>query len=490
MRAPLFTLIIVLGAISSMAAAAPDTLWTRTIGGSSYEWAWDVKETSDHRYVMVGWTKSTAHGDSDIRIVKLNQDGSTYWDRTYGVTDCDDVMSGIVESADSCLYLGGYGTGQFGVESANFYMMKLDPFGFKLDEYNYDCDSATDYGNDLCRMLDGGFLMVGHSYYWSDSQSKYDWAPSIIRIDAVGNKLHHVLSDIPGIQELNRVIPTTDSGAIAIGRAGAVYVVKINSSGNPSWTKGYGGVGVGADIVQLDDGGYMAFGDRDFGYPYEEDFWLLRLNANGDSLWTKRYQHGERDLAYGLDQTADGGFVMVGDQYRNEGMDPTDMYIIRTNANGDTIWTKTVGGDQYEYAYSVEQTSDGGYIVVGRTSSYGSGMDDFYIVKLAPDVPTDAPEINDAHPMTYSLSTNYPNPFNPSTTIEYTLQGRGLVVIEILNPLGQMVRNLVNEEQSAGSHRVIWDGLDHNNRPVPTGIYLYRMSTDGVSQSKKMLLLK
>ena len=490
MRSIVIAVILLTAGLSPLWAGAPDTLWTRTFGGASYEWPWYVEETSDSGYVVSGYTGSTTHGDRDIYIVKLHQNGSTAWSKTYGVEECDDVAYSVKETSDGGLIVAGYGTGQFGAEGANFYLMKLDSLGNFLWDQDYDYDTTTDYGFDVCQTLDGGFIMVGDSYYSSVIQGGYDWGVNIVRTDSLGNKLNHVLEDKYGTQHLHRVVATSDSGAIAIGTAGAIYIVKIDKHGNITWTKGYGGSGDGWSILELAEGGYMAFGDRDFSPPEHEDFWLLRLDSQGDTLWTKRYRNASSDLGYGLDQTADGGFVMTGEMYRNAGVDPTDFYMIRTDANGDTLWTKTIGGDQYERSYCIRQTMDGGYIIAGRTDSYGAGDDDFYIVKLAPDNLSDADDAESPRPTAFSLGANYPNPFNPSTTIEYTLDRRAQVKIEVFNILGQMVRTLVDETKSAGAYQVIWDGFDDAGRPTPTGVYLYRMSTDGDLQARKMLLLK
>ena len=473
-----------------VSAAAPDTLWTRTFGGASFEWAWYVEETSDHGYVITGYTGSTAHGDRDIYLVKLNQDGSFAWDKTYGQEQCAEEAGSAKETTDDGLIVAGYGVGQFGDEGANFYLMKLDASGNLLWDEDYDYDTTTDYGSDVCQTLDGGFILVGSSYYFSSSQGQYDWGINIVRTDASGAKQHHILVDRPGIQSLNRVIPTADSGAIAIGTAGAIYIVKIDKYGDTTWTKGYGGVGTGWSIVQLADGGYVAFGDRDDSPPEDEDFWLLRLTPTGDTLWTRRYRNPAPDLGYGLDQTSDGGFVMTGEMYRNAGIDPTDIYIVRTNSNGDTLWTKTVGGDGYERSYCVKQTFDGGFIVVGRTDSFGAGDDDFYIVKLAPESPTDVAETLEPLPFFYALGANFPNPFNLATVIEFSVPHRVQVSLDIFDVLGRKVRTLVDERKSPGSYRVDWDGRDESGKTVSTGVYVYRLKADDFVQSRKMVLLK
>ncbi|RLC45460.1 MAG: hypothetical protein DRH57_07950, partial [Candidatus Cloacimonadota bacterium] len=95
-----------------------------------------------------------------------------------------------------------------------------------------------------------------------------------------------------------------------------------------------------------------------------------------------------------------------------------------------------------------------------------------------------------AIPAIFELGQNYPNPFNPETKIEYQLPKDTQVEISIYNILGEKVRTLLNENRKAGYHSIIWNGTDHRNRELPSGIYLYRIKTDGYSAIKKMLLIK
>lgn len=99
-------------------------------------------------------------------------------------------------------------------------------------------------------------------------------------------------------------------------------------------------------------------------------------------------------------------------------------------------------------------------------------------------------EIGSTLPDTYMLTQNYPNPFNPSTTIEYSLPVRSDVTIEILNILGQRVKRLVDKEQAAGNYQVVWDSRNDSGQRVATGIYFYRLTADGFTKTKKMLLLR
>ncbi len=119
------------------------------------------------------------------------------------------------------------------------------------------------------------------------------------------------------------------------------------------------------------------------------------------------------------------------------------------------------------------------------------GTDDIFVTKISADILTDIKEnYFDNLPSDFILSQNYPNPFNPTTTIEFNLAAKSNVTINIYNLLGQQVEQLVNQEYSAGNHKVSWDGTTSNGTQAATGMYLYRIEADHFVETKKMLLLK
>jgi hypothetical protein len=113
----------------------------------------------------------------------------------------------------------------------------------------------------------------------------------------------------------------------------------------------------------------------------------------------------------------------------------------------------------------------------------------FYVDDVS--IHSDVPNSDDSIPaLTTQLEGNYPNPFNPSTSIRYSLKEAGHVTIEIYNLKGQLVRCLINENKESGSHSVIWNGLDQENRPVSSGVYLFKMKAGRYSHTRKMIMLK
>jgi hypothetical protein len=111
-------------------------------------------------------------------------------------------------------------------------------------------------------------------------------------------------------------------------------------------------------------------------------------------------------------------------------------------------------------------------------------------IRTSPTLIVDADDIHDSSPSDFSLSHNYPNPFNPATTIEYELRKESHVDISIYNLLGQKVSTVVDGVKSAGEHSARWDGTDYDGKHVPSGVYFYRIASRGYTDSKKMLLLR
>ncbi|MEP7169531.1 MAG: T9SS type A sorting domain-containing protein, partial [Bacteroidota bacterium] len=111
------------------------------------------------------------------------------------------------------------------------------------------------------------------------------------------------------------------------------------------------------------------------------DFYLVKTDANGDLLWSRTYGGTDPDVAYSVQQTTDGGYIIAGQTGFANGPVGEDVYLIKTDANGDTLWSKTFGGIDNDIGLSVQQTTDGGYIIAGITWSFGAVYEDIYLIK-------------------------------------------------------------------------------------------------------------
>ena len=235
------------------------------------------------------------------------------------------------------------------------------------------------------------------------------------KLDAAGDITWQVSLGGSGEDIARKVIPTSDGGYAVIGtvnssdgdvtghkNANDIWLVKLTSAGAIDWNKTYGGLSNdwGEDVIQTTDGGYMIFGYTQsnsldvHGNHGVWDYWAAKLNATGDTVWTKAYGGSSVDKGNAVAETSTG-YVFVGKSESNDGdisghIGFSDYWIVNADFNGDIIWTKILGGSQFEEAYAVEQAADGGFIVAGFASSndndvsgFHGGTSDGWVVKLS-----------------------------------------------------------------------------------------------------------
>jgi uncharacterized delta-60 repeat protein len=167
-------------------------------------------------------------------------------------------------------------------------------------------------------------------------------------------------------------------------------VNNVIAAGCIPWVKTYYGGGMAdyATAMKLTaDGGYIVAGHTSsFGAGFY-DIWILKLHSSGGVIWQKSYGGGQGDYAYSIQQTADGGYIVAGST-ESFGVGKEDAWVLKLDSNGNVgpgypgTWQKTYGGSQYDNAISIQQTADGGYIVAGSTYSFGVGDSDFWVLKL------------------------------------------------------------------------------------------------------------
>ena len=319
--------ILILVILLSLPAAAqlpPDTLWTKTYVDGYQSYGNCVRQTDDGGFILVSSTTQYGNLYCDVYLVKTNLDGEIVWSRTYGGA-LTDLGLDVKQTDDGGYIIVGYMSTFF--NGADIYLIKTDENGDTLWTRVYGGEDS-EIGVSVTQTLDGGYIITGNT------------SPNII----------------------------TDY----------LFLYKIDANGDTTWTRIYDEFrGRGDCIIQLQDGNYIISGSSlDLGAG-SGDAVLMKTDEYGERIWIHTYGSDLGESGRCVKQTYDGGFIICG----HTGSGNPDVYLVKTDENGDTLWTRDYGGEDDDYGYSVDQTWDGGYIIAGMTRSFGAGSDDVYVVR-------------------------------------------------------------------------------------------------------------
>jgi uncharacterized delta-60 repeat protein len=407
--------------------------FAKTYGGTDWDGATSAQQTSDGGYIVAGSTSSFGAGWYDIFLIKTDANGNIIWAKTYGGTSPEGTHS-VQQTSD-----GGYivvgNTWSFGAGGYDFFFFKTDANGNIQWAKTYG-GTDWEWSSSVQQTSDGGYIVAGQTRSFGAGYEDI----FLIKTDANGNIIWAKTYGGTDWEKATSVQQTSDGGYIVAGWTksfGAgnwdIFLIKTNTSGNIIWAKTYGGTGddYAYSVQQTSDGGYIVAG-----YTYSfgaggYDFFLVKTDANGNIQWAKTYGGTNLDSASSVQQTSDGGYIVAG--WTNSfGAGSSDAFLIKTDANGNIIWAKTYGGTGWDEANSVQQTSDGGYIVAGWTSSFGAGSNDAFLIKtdangnigscsivrnvtptvntFSPTVTTPSPSVSSVSPTVYSVSPTVTSP--------------------------------------------------------------------------------
>ncbi len=364
-------------------AQAPDTLWTKTYGGFDNDIAYSVSETSDGKYLVAGYTSSFGAGLQDAYLLKIDDDGDTLWTKTFGGSSMDGAHF-VRETSDGCYLIAGY-TESFGSGGKDMYLIKTDSAGVIQWTKVYG-GVNQDVAYSLCETPDSGYIISGYRDGPSGWVKGDLW---LLRTDVHGDTI--LTKSYGGVGEDYGVSihVTPDAQCIIAGITSSfgaggkdVWLLKVDTNGDTLWTKTYGETreDVGYGVSPTGDGGYIVTGYiNGSGQWTAGDVWLLRTDASGDTQWTEVYGGAGEDFGFDVFPAVDNGYIIAGAGWG-------DVWLLRTDVTGDTIWTKTYGGSNPDASLALSITSDGGYIIGGWTRSFGAGNADVYLIKTEPDV--------------------------------------------------------------------------------------------------------
>jgi hypothetical protein len=322
----------------------PEILWEKKLGGDKVEEAYDALIDSEGNLVAVGVSNSDIEDlmwiSSDFYIVKLNSIGDLIWENKYGGTQLD-IANSIVETQDGGYLIAGMShsndndfIGNYGFGDGK--IIKLDSDGNMIWSKNYG-GSNQDEIKSIISNLDGTFILIG-----STGSSDHD---------LTGN---HGSWD--------------------------VWVMKINQSGDVIWSKNFGGSqeDFGQEVISTQDGGFLVGGfssSNDFdvtGNFGNADYWVLKLDQAGNLLWNKNYGGSMDDYLYGLAETEEGDFGLVGYTYSSDFLvtnnyGDLDVWLVKIDSSGNLIWDRNYGGSSSEEGHAITSL-DNQFLITGMSS--------------------------------------------------------------------------------------------------------------------------
>ncbi len=570
-----YLFIFVLLICGKAVAVQPDTMWTKTYGGSNIDVGYCVQQASDGGYAICGYTRSfgTLSG-RNMWLIKTDSSGNQLWNNTYG-GNADDEAYSVQQTSDGGYILAGYTKSQ-GAGAADVILVKTDSLGNELWKKTFGGTSDEEgYG---VVQLPGGEYVIAAATSSFGAGSRDVW---LIKTDPAGNEIWKKTFGGFGSDGARALQQTLDGGFIITGwtfsygpgAVGNAWLLKTDPSGIQEWNKYFGGTDAdrGLSVQQTSDSGYILTGYTASSGAGLDDLLLVKTNSTGIQEWYKTFGGTGRDYGNSVQQTFDGGFIVAG-YTLSFGAGGDDLWVLKTDTAGIEEWNKTYGGLYSDVGYYIQKTSDAGFIITGHTLSFGAGVHDVWLLKLSPVIPVEltdfsaytingktvlqwstASEINNmgfgiekkpaaedewetigfiagkgtttgknnyyfvdsfvdpglmdyrlkqmdfdgsytysnivqtASPAQtgFALQQNFPNPFNPSTTIRYSVPSDLFVVIKVFDVLGNEITTLVNEEKRAGNYTITWAA-----EGIPSGTYFYRIYAGDFIETRSAVLLK
>ncbi len=365
-------------ALITQSAAFGQTTFQKAIGGTANELAYDIVPTMDGAFVAAGELVDPDESNRNIFLVKLSAEGDTLWTRTIGGASKNEFARSIRQTSDGGFILCG-SQWELGTNIQNILLTKTDDQGAVNWTRAFGA-TAIEKGQLAQQTADGGYIVLGLN---SDILVPNDIC--LIKTDAVGDTTWtRIMSIGPDCYDYGYAIDETSDGGylitgnvIEIGVLGGMPLIKTDANGDILWAKCFNGFNVGYSVKQTSDGGCVVLGTH---YSTNYDLYLVRLTDQGDTLWTRSFGGTEGDEAGSVVETSDGGFIISG-WTRSFGAGMKDAYLIRTDMNGDLIWSRAYGMSNFDDAYSVQLADDGGFMAVGQTLSFGPGLASMYVVR-------------------------------------------------------------------------------------------------------------
>jgi len=323
----------------------------------------EVKQTADSGFIAVGW--NNLPGTQDVILIKTNALGDTLWTKIYGETE--DVIGFSVDITSDGGYILLGGTYSTPLENPKVYLIKTDSLGDTLWTKKYG-GSGTEWGREIHQTFDGGYIIAGETNsFGAGSDDIY-----IIKADSLGNIQWSRAFGGVNLDRCYSICQTSDSNFVAVGiyNAGSlnsdIVIIKMNAVGDTLWCRAYGDSlsEGGTSVKQTFNHGLAIAGSTMGSGSGATDFLLMITDSIGELSMLKTYGGIGGESASNIIQTSDSGYAISG--YASGFGTSNASYIIRTDYNGNLIWSSVYNVNQYGVAWHVEETLDGGFITAGE----------------------------------------------------------------------------------------------------------------------------
>lgn len=374
---------------NSISNYQPTIVFDQTIGGTDLDYAYTVITTSDGGFALLGYTYSYGAGGSDMWFVKTDKDGVVEWEKTFGGLGLDYGFS-LTPTSDGGYILTG-GTESYGAGSSDFWIIKTDRHGIQQWNQTYG-GSAGDYSFAIHRTSGEGYIIGGRTESFGAGGSDM-W---LVKINNIGEiEWNRTYGGVNSDSGDDLIVTSNDGYAIVGGTesygAGSadMWFVKTNEFGEVEWNKTYGGVNEdrAMAVINTFDNGYVITGMTKSYGAGNRDIWMIKIDNSGQIEWNQTIGGSLSDFADSIITTFDGGYALAG-RTESFGEGNEDMWLIKTTNLGQVEWNLTFGGTDGDAAYSLLESSENEYVIVGRSASQGTGDSNLRIIKVNMDLIT------------------------------------------------------------------------------------------------------
>ncbi|HYV92894.1 MAG TPA: T9SS type A sorting domain-containing protein [Chitinophagales bacterium] len=310
----------------------------KTYDGEGDEWGTLICSTTNGGYFVTGSTTSLGSGDWNVYVIKLDLHGDVIWSETINVLQSEYEVGEVARQTSDGGYilLGRSYVCLPGSNGDDILLVKLDSSGDVEWSHCYGYASHSEGSMDVFLSSDGGYVITAYSY-------------------------------LPG------------TGA-------DVHIIKTDSNGTVIWSKVYGGTkdDIPYSLTETANGGFVFCGwtySFDSFYFEQKDIWLTKIDENGELIWSKKYGYG-LEWAQSFLQTTDGGFIIAGGGTNSSTAGEDDIFVLRTDSDGNVLWAKTYGDTSCDEAWGIAYTGDG-YIISGEKGCYPANDYNMYLVKIS-----------------------------------------------------------------------------------------------------------